>query len=821
MKISLHWLRRYIHLTESPTEIADLLTKSGLEVSHIATIHSNLEDNLAGIMLGQVVHCAKHPNADKLQVTQVDIGKTDYLTIVCGAPNVKKGQKVAVAPIGTTLSTYTGSIVKIKPAKIRGICSEGMLCAEDEIGIGPNHAEILEFTTPLPVGSPLTSLYTHQANDVIFTIELTPNRIDACSHIGVARELSALLNRPLVYPTLMDLPDAPCMDSSLPMNVQVIASTVCPRYAGIVMQNIRIAPSPTWLQESLKSIGLQPINNVVDVMNWVMHELGHPLHAFDYDQLAGKQLQVRLANPGEMLTTLDSINRTLVGGELLIADGEKGVALAGIIGSKASAVSQHTKRIFIESAYFEPTTIRQTAKQHQIHTEASFRYERGADPHIVLIALRRACYLIAKIACGKAASMPIAHYPVPIPAKSILVRYQRIDDIIGAHIPQEKIHQILTGLGIDIQGANTTNFTAVVPPRKVDVTREIDIIEEILRIYGCDQITQAPLAVNDLYLSNEYEPIVKKIAAQWLPILTANGYDQIITNPLVSASNLLHANTVDNDSFAIGEPIPLLNLLSNRQGYLRNNLLISGLEVIAYNQKRKQMDLKLFEFGKIYHHQPNNQYNEIERLGIWLTGHLTGPSWTGSPQEVTFHDLKKIVYKLLEKWGVVLDTLVAIDCNNDYYAQGLSFNHHKGFFMQMGKVADRHLNALAILQPVYYAEIDLCQLVANYDKSVTPLIYRPISKFPVVKRDLSLVVNENVVYQDIQQVLNKHAEPLIQQVHVVDCYQGTQLQNGKKNYSLRFDLQDVEKTLDDQTIHQVMQRLMALFQSQLDAIIRK
>ena len=805
MKISINWLKEYINFSETPEELSNLLTKSGLEVTHIESFEP-IQTDLAAMLIGEIVSCTKHPNADKLHCTQIDIGTSKPLSIICGAPNVEIGKKVAVAPVGTTLYTYNGECIKIKSAKIRGEISEGMLCAEDEIGLGPSHEKILWLDTLLPPGTPLNH-YFNLSTDTILTIELTPNRIDACSHLGVARDLRALLDTPIQYPSL--LTNLTPTIQPLPVQITVNESVACPRYSGIVMAEVRVQESPRWLQTKLKAIGLQPINNIVDITNLVMYEIGQPLHAFDYNKLAGKEIHVRLSRQGERIITLDNIDRELTGHELVIADQQSSIALAGILGGKSTSVQAETTSIFLESAYFSPQTIRNAAKHHKIQTDAAFRYERGVDPDLAVTALQRACLLIQEIAGGKIASEFIDRYPRPIKPFHIEISYKNIQKLIGESIPNATIHHILQNLDIDIINGNEATFIAVVPPYRVDVTREVDVIEEILRIYGYDNI-QLQEQLSSTFLSATDRPLSYQLEQTLAPILVANGYQEICTNSL-SFLNDREASDVEMYKTTVN----LLNPLSDRLNILRNNLIFSGLEIISHNINRKLADLKLFEFGKTYH-QINGEYIEKNKLGIWLTGKIEAPNWIRQPKEVNFQDLNTIIHQLLAKWGVY--TFEKKPFNNTIYKTGVAFIYETISLVTAGQVGEQYLQLAGINQPVFFAEIDIQQL------SLCPVHkphYRPISKFPLVKRDLSLVIDDHLLFEDIKNVLTEQSEPLIQDMYVFDVYQGTNLPKGKKAYALSFSLQDKNKTLDEKTIHQVMTRLVNAFQHKLGAIVRE
>jgi phenylalanyl-tRNA synthetase beta chain len=805
MKISYNWLKEYINLSESPEEVAHLLTQSGLEVSSIHLMEP-IKDNLKGLVLGKILTCEKHPNADKLQYTQVDIGNGIQLAIVCGAPNVKAGQQVIVAPVGTTLYPYSGPNMTIKQTKIRGVMSEGMICAADEIGLGADHEGILVLDTDLPPGTPASKCLDIQT-DAILTIDITPNRADACSHIGVARELRALLDRPIQLPNIAALPTND--GQRLPIQVQITDTASCPRYSGVIIHGVNIQASPEWLQTKLKAIDIQPINNIVDITNFVMFELGQPLHAFDHDQLVGHTLQVKTAQKGEQLVTLDRVTRNLTGKELMISDQAGHIAMAGVLGGKRASVSEQTQNIFLESAYFDPKAVSKTTHQQAIKTDASFRYERGTDPNNTVYALQRALFLIKQVAPNATFSNILDHYPQPLEDRKIKVYVQNITRLIGQAIPEATIKTILHHLDIHLSDEQADSFIAIVPPYRVDVTREVDLIEEILRIYGYDRISTKD-HLSSSFLASTNQPSSYQAAYELSLLLTGHGYYEICTNSLTSSAYtpLLGEGAEKNSVY-------IVNPLSERLNVLRPSLVFSGLEVVAYNINRQQKDLKLFEFGKSYH-QIENKYIENNQLGIWLTGNLEAPNWIRKPRPVTFQDLQFILVQLLNKLGI--QEVTSTPLVNPLYQTGLQIHSNQQILARMGLLNQSCLQSFNIKQPVFFAELDW-DWITNMPR--VQLTYQAITKFPTVKRDLSLVLDQAVTFQQIQAIVNAQEESLIQDIHVFDVYEGPALEKGKKAYALSFSLQDPDKTLEEKTIHQVMQRLMNTFEKQLGAIIRE
>jgi phenylalanyl-tRNA synthetase beta chain len=804
MKISVNWLREFLSLPEAPEEIADLLTKGGLEVVQIEQVDLLSKEKLAGLVVGQVESCQPHPHADRLQCTRVAIGSASPLSIICGAPNVAVGQKVVVAPVGTTLYPYDGEPFTIRAAKIRGLYSEGMLCAEDEIGLGSNHETILSLETTLPPGTPLTDYFSGQ-QDHVLTIELTPNHFEAASHLGIARTLRALLDRPLYdlkLPSLLVQAATP-----LPLHIHVYEPQDCPRYAGILVKNVQVKPSPTWLQHRLKAIGQMPINNLVDITNLVMYELGQPLHAFDYDCLQGKEIQVRRAKQGEQLTTLDGITRTMMGEELVIADAQECIALAGMLGGKPTAVSFQTTNVFLESAYFSPQIIRRAAKHHKLQTEASYRYERGTDPWMPALALQRAYEFLQMLAGGELA-LSVDCYPAPVAPLSIEVKYEKFQKMIGHIVPPATIHRILSNLDIDVVENTTTAFKAIVPPYRAGIACAEEVIEEILRIDGYDRVITAAKWYAP-FLSDTNRPMVHQIAHVFSPILVSNGYQEIYTNSLTAPYGVASAG----EEMA-KHPIQLLNPLSERLTMLRKYLVFSGLEVIAYNINRKQTDLKLFELGKVYYEE-EGKCMEQNQLGIWLTGHVEAATWLRPARLVCFQDLHAIVHALLSRWSARLSYK---PFEHFLYQGAIQMVDGQGRpFIFAGEVASAARELLGIQQPVFFVDINLDLLSLM---PLLPLSYQPISKFPAVKRELSLVLDNSILFEAIKRVVIDLQIRLVKDVQVVDVYQGPSLPAGKKAYAISFTLQDDEKTLDEATIRQVMEQLMQAFQEKLAALIR-
>lgn len=807
MKISFSWLKDYIQLSkECPSRVAQLLTQSGLEVAAI-TEFELIKGGLKDLVIGQVIACQAHPNADSLKVTQVDVGRDNPLFIVCGAPNVAVGQKVVVAPVGAHLYNSQGDCLKIKKTKIRGEVSEGMICAEDEIGLGSAHEGILVLNTALAPGTPAVRHFDHCV-DTVLEIDITPNRGDACSHIGTARELGALLDLPVQYPAVDDF----SVDESGLMPVQVNVSDVeaCPRYTAAVIKGVKVSPSPAWMQARLKAIGITPTNNIVDVTNFVMHELGQPLHAFDYNQIDGETVTVQCLKSGTEFVTLDGKTRVLNGEELMICDQSGGICMAGVLGGQRSSVHAGTEAIFLESAYFNPSVIRKAAKHHDIRTDASFRYERGVDPNLALYALHRACALIQQTAGGVVTAAPIDLYPNPIEACSIPISYQKIEQVAGVAIPKNTIKGILTRLDIAVTREEKQNFVALVPPYRADVRREADLIEEILRIYGYDRIpVSGHLSSN--YLAKSNPSVGDKIQSKIADILVVEGYHEINTNSITDKAY------VDlTDALEVQRSISIINPLSEILNAMRQTLLFSGLEVVKHNVNRKQSDLKLFEFGTTYCRVEGvKQYQESSRLGIWLTGHVETINWRRKPSLATFQDLNAIIHKVLGKLGITAATYNPI--THALYDECVQITNGEVTLLTAGNVSQALLQHFDIRQPVFFADVEWKALL---DAQKQLYKYQPLSKFPPVRRDLSLVLDKKVPFEALKRVVAQQKNKLIQDVNVFDVYEGQNLPADKKAYALSFVLQGHNKTLDEKVIDKTMMRLRRAFEEQLGATIR-
>jgi phenylalanyl-tRNA synthetase beta chain len=804
MKISLNWLKEYIELSELPEVIGQRLTDTGLEVEGIEHVEV-VKGGFQGLVIGEVLTCRPHPNADKLSITTVDIGESAPSQIVCGAANVAAGQKVVVATVNTTLYPTEGEPFKIKKAKIRGEASEGMICAEDEIGLGHSHEGIMVLSTKLPNGTPARQYFTPQ-HDWIIEIGLTPNRADAASHLGVARDLKAVLKTSVTWPDVDNFKPG----KGHPVSVEVENNEACPRYSGITIDGLKVGSSPEWLQKRLRSIGLAPINNVVDITNFVLHETGQPLHAFDADKIAGDKVIVKTLPQGTTFTTLDEKERKLQSDDLMICDGEgKGMCIAGVFGGVHSGVSENTTRIFLESAYFSADYIRKTAQHHKLKTDASFRYERGTDPEITVYALKRAALLMKEIAGGTVVSDITDVYPIPVKPVEVPVLYSHIHRLIGVKLEKDTIASILQDLDITLTSINEEGFTAIVPPYRTDVTREADIIEEILRIYGLNQIDLPEFVASD-YLADFPAVDPDKTQGAVSQLLVANGFYEVITN------SLTRPGYAENHAFLdASKSVEIVNKLSEDLGVMRQSLLFSMLEVAQHNINRRQPDLRLFEFGKQYFHEENN-YREEKRLGLLVTGNMVTENWAIPSRKTTFHDLAGAVTLVMQRLS--RQQLSPVPYHEDPYQYGLQFMLGNKKVAVLGKVSDTICRKQGLKQEVFFADIDWEQLLKESSGKVT---FSEVPKFPEVRRDLSLVIDKSVSFSEIEALAYQNERKLLKDMQVFDVYEGSSIGDDKKAYAINFTLQDTERTLQDKVIDKTMSRLMQAFEKELNALIRK
>jgi phenylalanyl-tRNA synthetase beta chain len=805
MKVALNWLKRYIDITEKPEKLAEMLTNTGLEVEGFEELEA-IKGGLKGVVIGEVLTCVPHPNADKLKITTVDIGDSSPVQIVCGAPNVAAGQKVVVATVNSTLYPKPDEPFKIKKSKIRGEESLGMICAEDELGLGKSHDGILILDTELPNGTEAAT-YFNLSSDITFEIGLTPNRADATGHIGVARDIKAVTGRHIAWPNV----DAFQADNTdLPIQVIVENEKACPRYSGVSLSGLEIKPSPDWLKNALLSIGLEPINNIVDVTNFVLFETGQPLHAFDAAKIKDHTIRIKNLKEGTQFKTLDDKERKLAETDLMICDGNSTpLCIAGVFGGKESGVSDNTSSIFLESAYFSADSVRKTSQKHQMKTDASFRYERGTDPNITVYALKRAALLMKEVAGGTISSEVVDHYPLKVEDRHVFIKYKNIHRLIGKTLPENLIHQILNRLDIKTIDRRADSFTAVVPPYRVDVTREADVIEEIVRIYGFNNI-EIPETLSSSFLASFPEVDPGKIRKEAGLLLSANGYQEIMTNSLTKSDY-----SKQFDAYQEDENVEILNKLSEELGVMRQDLLFTGLDVLAYNINRKQNDLKFYEFGKIYK-KNNSKYQEKMRLGLYLTGKNEPENWLRKNEAIKFHDLYSAVMKIFNKFSA--ESIENEDFHSDVFDYGLNLKIKQKTVCTLGKLSKKVLKTSGLKQDVFYADFDWEALLKKVNTNIE---FEPVSKFPEVKRDLSLVIDKEVSYESIKAISFKEAGRILSKIDVFDVYEGDKIDASKKAYALSFTLQDSTKTLTDKIIDKTMNKLMQSFEREIGAVIRK
>ncbi|HEY5692720.1 MAG TPA: phenylalanine--tRNA ligase subunit beta [Cyclobacteriaceae bacterium] len=803
MKISYNWLKQYISISETPEELGKILTSTGLEVESIE-IYESVKGGLKELIIGEVLTCDKHPNADKLFITTVDIGDGDPSQIICGAPNVAAGQKVVVATPGTTIFPTTGDPFTIKKAKIKGEESAGMICAQDEIGLGDNHDGIIVLDTQLPNGTALTKLYPVE-HDHVFEIGLTPNRADAASHIGVARDIKAFKDSTIKWP---DVAAFKTDNTTLNIPVAIENKEACPRYSAVTISGVTVAESPHWLKNRIETIGLTPINNIVDITNFVCHELGQPLHAFDANKIAGGKVIVKTMPAGSKFITLDEKERILTSDDLMICNEKEGMCIAGVFGGVKSGITNQTQNLFLESAYFSAHYIRKTGMHHQLKTDASFRFERGTDPAITVYALKRAALLIKEIAGGNISSELVDEYPNKVEEKSIEVKYKNIKRLIGKEIPKDRIQAILKSLDIDISNDSSDKFIATVPTYRVDVVQEADIIEEILRIYGFDNIELSQNAGTS-YLAefpakdkDNYKHTVGEM-------LVANGFYEILTNSLTNEAYLKKSAHILK-----GQPVEILNKLSEEQGVMRQSMLFTGLEVCVHNINRRQRDLKFFEFGKIYW-KDEAGYQEEERLALYMSGNLEPENWQTKPRKVTYYDLAQQVTNILKKSNVGIQQSPLEDPLFDY---GMTLTADKKIFGKIGKVKSAIAKDFGLKQEIFYADLNAVLL---FNAANPKLVIEDVPKFPEVRRDLSLVLDRQVTFSEIKDLVLATEKKLIKELIAFDVYEGKNIPEGKKAYALGFILLNATKTLTDEEIDNTMNKLMSAFEKKMGALIRK
>ena len=781
----------------------ELLTDLGLEVEGISQFES-VKGGLKGIVVGHVLTCENHPNADRLKLTTVDVGQETPLQIVCGAPNVAAGQKVPVATIGTTLYTKEGEAWVIKKGKIRGEASQGMICAEDEIGVGESHAGIMVLNEELVPGTACSQVFEIE-NDEVFEIGLTPNRADAMSHFGVARDLKAGLEQKEIQKELVtpSTSNFSIDNRSLKVDVEVLESDLAPRYCGVTISNLVVQDSPDWLKNRLRAIGLAPINNIVDVTNYVLHELGQPLHAFDASKIKGNKVEVKTLPAGTKFTTLDEVERELHEDDLMICDEEKPMCIAGVFGGIHSGVTEHTTSIFLESAYFDSVSIRKTAKRHGLNTDASFRFERGIDINMTKYALKRAALLIREIAGGYITSEIVDLFPKKPQERQVFLTFNKINSLIGQEIPRDTIKSILSSLEIRINNVTESGLGLTIPTYRVDVTREVDVIEEILRVFGYNNIDfkeklNASIAKTSRFENYRIQNVVGSM-------LASKGFYEIMTNSLVSSDI-----TSDDES-----AVEMLNPLSSDLSVLRTSMLHSGLQTVSYNHNRQKTDLKLFEFGKTYH-AVDGQHQEKQHLAIFISGDRTQNSWVVASKKSDFFYLKGIVENVFERLGLRdIDTDPLSDSN---YAEGISYTKNNKVLVSLGLVSKSALKRFDIKQEVFYADLNWDAILESV--STKNMVFQEIPKFPEVTRDFALLLDDSISFQKVYDIAWKTEKKLLKKVNLFDVYTGENLPEGKKSYAVSFTLMDEKKTLTDKQIDKIMGKLLAQYQRELGAELR-
>ncbi|MGZ3873064.1 MAG: phenylalanine--tRNA ligase subunit beta [Mucilaginibacter sp.] len=799
MKISYNWLKEFIDTDKTPAEISTILTGTGLEVESLEKVQP-VPGGLEGLVVGYVKECTQHPNADRLRVTKVDAGTGEDLQIVCGAHNVAAGQKVVVATVGTTVYPTAGEPFKINKSKIRGEVSEGMICAEDEIGLGTDHAGIMVLDANAEIGMPAKA-YFKLNDDYLYEIGLTPNRADAASHFGTARDIAAFLKIKTKKP---DVSAFKVDNTNRTIKVVVENEQTSPRYSGLTISGVEVKESPKWLKERLAVIGIRAINNIVDATNYVLHDLGQPLHAFDADAIKGDTVIIKNYPEGTLFKTLDDVERKLSADDLMIGNAEGPMCIAGVFGGAESGVKPSTKNIFLESAYFNAVSVRKTSKRHGLKTDASFRFERGTDPDMTVFALKRAALLIQAIAGGSVSSEISDHYPNPVEPFAVEVTYKNIHRLIGKEIPHGEMKDILTALDIEIAGETGEGLSLRVPPYRVDITREVDVVEEILRIYGYNNI-EIPTQIR-ASLNTSVRPEKDTVQNLVSDLLTANGFNEILSNSLTKSA---YSSDLD-------KAVKILNPLSSDLDVMRQSLLYSGLEAVAYNHNRRNADLKLYEFGKVYE-VVDDKYNETQRFALLISGIDKPEQWNQKAKPVSFYNLKAIVDGIIAKLNISDLTLEESACKK--LAFGIQYKRHGKQLVKFGKVAIEALKKVDVDKEVFYADFNFDMVLAAVRKN--KIIYQDVSKFPAVRRDLSMLIDKSVTFGQLKQIAEKTERKLLQQVNVFDVYEGDKLPAGKKSYALSFILQDSEKTLTDKAIDGIMQKLIYNLGKDAGAEIRK
>lgn len=810
MKVSYNWLKQYVDTDLSPVEMSEILTDTGLEVEGLNKIEA-VKGGLEGVFVGEVLSTEQHPDADRLKVTTVSVGG-EPLQIVCGATNVRPGIKVVVATVGCTLWPNPEEAFKIKKSKIRGVESLGMLCAEDELGLGKGHEGILELDGSAEVGTPAAK-YFELEDDYEIEIGLTPNRSDAMGHVGVARDLVAYLNVHNKAGVSLNIPSIDAFkvdDNSLKVEVSVEAEDVCPRYMGVTISGVNVAPSPAWLQKSLRSIGLSPINNVVDVTNYVMHELGTPLHAFDAAKLNGK-IVVKTANSGDVFKTLDDVDRKLDASNLMITNGSDNLCIAGVLGGSDSGIKNETTDVFLESAYFNPVSVRKTAKMFALNTDASFRFERGVDPNLTDYALKRATLLIQEVAGGKVSMDVVDTNSKPIENKIVTFDYERCNKLIGHDLPKEMVDDILKNLDIKIVAENGSEVELDIPAYRVDVTREADVIEEVLRIYGFNNVP-LPDKLNSS-ITKFIKPDVEKVQNVISEMLVGMGFSEALNNSLTKSE---YSVKLGGDVVRADRNVEMLNPLSQDLDVMRQSLLFNVMEMVQHNQNRQNSDLKLYEYGKTYH-KYDDRYEENKRLVVALTGRKEQESWNASKEKNSFYTIKGTALAILKRLGMN-GMLKEKALKNSLLQDGVSLYVLKNKVGEIGWASNEMKKHFGVKNDVFIADLDWDAIIESL--KFTKIKFTELPKTFAVRRDFSLLLDSTVNFSEITEIANNCDRKILKEVGLFDVYEGKNLEDGKKSYAVSFKFQDAEQTLKDKQVDAVMDKIRGQLESKLNAQLR-
>lgn len=820
MNISYNWLKEYVDFDLTPEEVSAALTSIGLETDGVEEVQS-IKGGLEGLVVGEVLTCEPHPNSDHMHITTVDLGEGEPVQIVCGAANVAAGQKVIVATLGTKLYDGDQSFT-IKKSKLRGVESNGMICAEDEIGVGTSHDGIIVLPQDVVPGT-LAKDYYNIKSDYVFEVDITPNRADACSHYGVARDLYAWLVQN-GYQTSLHRPETSEFkvdNHDMDIDVVVENTEACPRYAGVAIKNVTVKESPEWLQNKLRLIGVRPVNNIVDITNYILHAYGQPMHCFDADKIKGGKIVVKTCQEGTKFVTLDEVERKLSERDLMICNAEEPMCIAGVFGGLDSGTTEATKDVFLESAYFHPTWVRKTARRHGLSTDSSFRFERGIDPNGTIYALKEAAILVKELAGGEIASDIKDNYPAPVADFAVELSYEYVNSLVGKVIPAETIKSIVTSLEMKIVAETAEGLSLSIPAYRVDVQRPCDVVEDILRIYGYNNVEIPTSLKSSLNVEGEVDKSVKLqnlVSEQ----LVGCGFNEILNNSLTAASYYDGLETYKPENL-----VRVMNPLSNDLNVMRASLLFGGLECIQHNANRKNADLRFFEFGNCYHFNAEKKnpekvlaaYSEELHLGLWLTGKYISNSWAHPDMNSSVYELKAYVLNIFSRLGVNLGAMVFGNLSDDIYSVAISIHTRGGKLVAAFGVLSKKLQkAFDIDNEVYYADINWKELMkAIKGKKVT---YTEISKFPAVKRDLALLIDKKVQFAEIEKIAYETDKKLLKSVELFDVYEGKNLEAGKKSYAVSFVLQDENATLNDKQIDKLMQKLITNLQNKLDAKLR-